>query len=199
VWSNERRSVIGRLERLELVAQPTASFNHEIKGRGNFMELSRKEKFGTIKQRKTRKWPKVLLASIFALLLGATSVIATNPNLADYLYKEVISYTFQQEIEDELNKEKQFLLADLSKTIAAIFTKTKEELDEKKEKIIEDEKAELKAHYNQEIATISARKQDAIDKKTAEMSNAADSLSAELKTEISEAIETEAAKAKMNK
>jgi hypothetical protein len=115
------------------------------------MEISRKEKFGT-KKKVTKKWPKLVLATTFAMSVGTTSVFAAKPELADALYAKILEYTFKTEIDSELNKEKESLLKNLSATINEIINSTKQELDDKKDQIVNDKKAELQKHYNDEIS-----------------------------------------------
>jgi hypothetical protein len=153
------------------------------------MELSRKKKFEVIK--KTKKWPKVLLAAVFALMLGTTSVFAVKPQLADYLYNEIMRYTFQEDINKELLSEKENILAEMKERIATIFSSAKDELEQKKINIIADEKAELREQYESEMETIKSRKQEAMDKKTDEMESYADRSTEKYKEQISNAIEVE--------
>jgi hypothetical protein len=162
------------------------------------MEISRKEKFGT-KKKATRKWPKVVLASTFALSVGTTSVFAAKPELADALYAKILEYTFKTEIENELNTEKETLLKNVSTAINGIINSTKKELDDKKDQIVINKKAELQQHYKDEIAEITKRKEEAVEKKTAEMEQEATKTTGAIKTDITKEIEQEIKKADINK
>ncbi|MFD1359190.1 hypothetical protein ACFQ4X_14815 [Fictibacillus halophilus] len=162
------------------------------------MEISRKEKFGA-KKKATKKWPKVVLATTFAMSIGTTSVFAAKPELADALYTKILEYTFKTEIDSELNKEKDSLLKNVSATISGIINSTNKELEDKKDKIVNDKKAELQQHYTDEITNITARKNEAVEKKTAEMELDATKTTGAIKTDITNEIEQEIKKADINK
>lgn len=164
------------------------------------MELSRKEKFGTKKVKSAKKWPKVILVTVFALMLGTTSAFAANKTgLTDYLYNQIVKYTYKTDIQNQLKAEKDVLLTNLSEKIQSIFNQTKTELDTKKSEIIISEKEELKSHYESELAKITERKEDAIDKKTQEMTEEASEVSDTYKNEITKEIEKEVKKSNINK
>lgn len=162
------------------------------------MEISRKEKFGA-KKRATKKWPKVVLATTFAMSIGTTSVFAAKPELADALYAKILEYTFKTEIDSELNKEKETLLKNVSATVKSIVSSAKSEIDTNKKHIIEAKKEELKTHYTNEIAEITKRKDEAVEKKTAEMEQEATKTTGAIKTDITKEIEQEIKNADINK
>lgn len=162
------------------------------------MEISRKEKFGA-KKKSTKKWPKVVLATTFAMSIGTTSVFAAKPELADALYTKILEYTFKTEIDNELNKEKDSLLKNVSATVKSIVSSAKDELDTNKKEIIEVKKKELNAHYTNEIQEITKRKDEAVEKKTAEMELDATKTTGAIKTDITKEIEQEIKKADINK
>lgn len=162
------------------------------------MEISRKEKFGA-KKKSTKKWPKVVLATTFAMSIGTTSVFAAKPELADTLYTKILEYTFKTEIDNELNKEKDSLLKNVSATVKSIVSSAKDELDTNKKEIIEVKKKELNAHYTNEIQEITKRKDEAVEKKTAEMELDATKTTGAIKTDITKEIEQEIKKADINK
>lgn len=162
------------------------------------MEISRKEKFGA-KKKATKKWPKVVLATTFAMSIGTTSVFAAKLELADALYTKILEYTFKTEIDNELNKEKDSLLKNVSATVKSIVSSAKDELDTNKKEIIEVKKKELNAHYTNEIQEITKRKDEAVEKKTAEMELDATKTTGAIKTDITKEIEQEIKKADINK
>jgi phosphoenolpyruvate-protein kinase (PTS system EI component) len=162
------------------------------------MEISRKEKFGT-KNKAAKKWPKVVLATTFAMSIGTTSVFAAKPELADALYGKILEYTYKTEIDSELNKEKNSLLKNVSATVTSIVSSAKTELEKNKKEIIDAKKGELQTHYTNEIAEITKRKNEAVEKKTAEMQQEATKTTSEIKTDITKEIEQEIKKADINK
>lgn len=162
------------------------------------MEISRKEKFGT-KKKAAKKWPKVVLATTFAMSIGTTSVFAAKPELADALYSKILEYTYKTEIDSELNKEKDSLLKNVSATVTSIVSSAKTELEKNKKEIIDAKKGELQTHYTNEIAEITKRKNEAVEKKTAEMQQEATKTTSEIKTDITKEIEQEIKKADINK
>lgn len=155
------------------------------------MEISRKEKFSSKKRTTTKKWPKIVLATTFVLGLGTTSVFAAKPDLAGYLYNQIVSFTYKADIDKALNDEKNSLLTNLSSNISAIFNNAKQELENEKQKIIEDKKGEIKAHYDQEMAEVTKKKDEAIIKKKEEMNADAIKTSTKIQEEITKEIEQE--------
>jgi hypothetical protein len=162
------------------------------------MEISRKEKFST-KKKAAKKWPKIVLATTIALGVGTTSAYAANPNLANDLYNKIMEYTYQSEIESELNKEKNDLLKNVNVAVKGIVNDAKKDLDNNKEKIIQDKKKELETHYKQELAEITKRKNEAVNKKTENMSTDATRSSEQKKADISSAIQKEIQESDINK
>lgn len=164
------------------------------------MEISRKEKFSAEKKAATaKKWPKIVLASTLALGIGSTSVFAAKPELANYLYSQILSFTYKPDIDKALQDEEKSLLKDLSKNISAIFSSAEKELEAEKQKIIKDKKMELRNHYNEEMAEVTKRKAEAMNQKKEQMNADADTTTAGIKADITKQIEDELAKNKNSK
>lgn len=162
------------------------------------MEISRKEKFSA-KKKATKKCPKIVLASTLALGIGSTSAFAAKPELANYLYNQIMSFTYKPDIDKALQDEEKSLLKDLSKNISSIFTSAEKELEAEKQKIIKEKKSELKSHYNSEMAEITKKKEEAMTKKKQDMNTDAATTTTEIKAEITKQIEDELAKNKNTK
>ncbi|MDR7073433.1 hypothetical protein [Fictibacillus barbaricus] len=163
------------------------------------MEISRKEKFSSKKKNKSKKLPKVLMASLLATALGTTSAFAAKPELADQVYTQILAFTFKSDIQNQLKQQKDDLLKNLSSQVKSVFSETKTELDNKKKDIIEEKKTDLQNHYNDEIANITKRKQEAVNKVTQDMKNEAATTSESYKKEITDEIEKEIKKQDINK
>jgi DNA anti-recombination protein RmuC len=153
------------------------------------MELSRKEKFGTKKVKAAKKWPKVILVTVFALMLGTTSAFAMKPELANTITNLILNYAYKEEINRELTGKKNSLLEQLKVDIQEMITKTSEELTSSKEKVIEAEKKEIENHYKKEMNEVNKTKNVALKTVKENMKNEADSISETQKQEITEAIE----------
>ncbi|MDM5314809.1 hypothetical protein QUF49_02320 [Fictibacillus sp. b24] len=162
------------------------------------MEISRKEKFSA-KKKATKKWPKIVLASTLALGVGSTSAFAAKPELADYLYNQIVSFTYKPEIDQALQDEEKSLLKNLSTSIASIFSGAKQELEDEKQKIITNKKTEIQSHYNSEMAEVTKKKEEAMTKKKQEMNDAATKSTTEIKANITNEIEKEIEKNKNTK
>jgi TRAP-type C4-dicarboxylate transport system substrate-binding protein len=152
------------------------------------MELSRKDKFGTTKV-KAKKWPKVILVTVFALMLGTTSAFAMKPELKDSITKLILNYAYKEDINTELTEKKNSLLGQLKVDLQEMITKTSEELNDSKTKVIEAEKKEIENHYKQELKEVNDTKNNAVKTVTENMKNEANSTSEKQKLEITEAIE----------
>ncbi len=162
------------------------------------MEISRKEKFSA-KKKASKKWPKLVLASTLALGIGSTSAFAAKPELANYLYNQIMSFTYKPDIDKALQDEEKSLLKDMSKNISAIFSNAEKELEAEKQKIIKEKKSELKSHYNSEMAEITKKKEEAMTKQKQAMNADAAATTSEIKASITQKIEDELAKNKNTK